>query len=109
MLHSRIYHLDLYRLSGSGQELLPLDLDNVFRNCISLIEWPSRLTEKPDNRLDVTLTIEPGAEMDDLESRSRIMKLEPFGERWLERLRFLEKEGYLDDLLIESCLIKDGN
>ncbi|KAL3793396.1 hypothetical protein HJC23_001844 [Cyclotella cryptica] len=95
---TKIYHLDLYRLSGSGQDLLPLDLNNIFHNCISLIEWPSRLSEKPDHRLDVTLTIEPGAEMDDLETRCRIMKLEPYGDRWMERLKFLESEGYFDDL-----------
>ena len=83
----------------------------VFSNDISLIEWPSRLHSKPKVRLDVTLTIdstivqEEDSDSDDdeedgSESARRVMKLVPHGESWIERLKFLEDEGYLDDLIM---------
>jgi len=112
----KIYHMDLYRLSGTNEdELQPLNLPQVFSNDISLIEWPSRLHTKPEVRLDVTLTIDSsivvkedeGSDEDEeeevedgSESASRIMKLVPHGETWVERLKFLEDEGYLDDLIM---------
>jgi len=110
----KIYHMDLYRLSGTNEdELQPLNLPQVFSNDISLIEWPSRLHTKPEVRLDVTLTIDSAIvdvesgdsddeeeEDDGSESASRIMKLVPHGETWIERLKFLEDEGYLDDLIM---------
>jgi len=110
----KIYHMDLYRLSGTNEdELQPLNLPQVFSNDISLIEWPSRLHTKPEVRLDVTLTIDStlvqggdsdsdgdDEEEDGSESASRIMKLVPHGETWIERLKFLEDEGYLDDLIM---------
>ena len=109
----KIYHMDLYRLSGTNEdELQPLNLPQVFSNDISLVEWPSRLHTKPEVRLDVTLTIdsaiavqedsdsEDDEEEDGSESASRIMKLVPHGETWVERLKFLEAEGYLDDLIM---------
>ena len=111
----KIYHMDLYRLSGTNEdELQPLNLPQVFSNDISLIEWPSRLHSKPGVRLDVTLTIdssivqEEDSDSDEDEeeedgsgeSASRIMKLVPHGKTWIERLKFLEDEGYLDDLIM---------
>ena len=107
--------MDLYRLSGNNEdELQPLNLPQVFSNDISLIEWPSRLHTKPEVRLDVTLTIDSSIvvqeEGDDSdgdeeeengsESACRVMKLVPHGETWIERLKFLEDEGYLDDLIM---------
>ena len=110
----KIYHMDLYRLSGTNEdELQPLNLPQVFSNDISLIEWPSRLHTKPEVRLDVTLSIDSSIvqgehgdsdgdddEEDGSESASRVMKLVPHGESWVERLKFLEEEGYLDDLIM---------
>lgn len=101
---ARIYHMDLYRLSGSEGDLAPLDLDYVFANGISLVEWPSRLREKPSARLDITLTIDCATQSDGEESHRRLMHLVPHGARWLERLKFLESEGYFDDLLIGSSV-----
>ena len=102
----KVYHMDLYRLSGNGDDLAPLDLENVFENGISLIEWPSRLATKPETRLDVTLTIESAVDEDvepsdeNEDCKSRRMRLEPHGDRWIERLEFLEREGYFEDLLV---------
>ena len=101
-----VYHMDLYRLSGSENDLLPLNLDNVFTTAISLIEWPSRLSKKPDERLEITLTIDSSIEDaatpeedDGDDSKYRRMKLVPFGKKWTERLQFLQSEGLLEDLM----------
>jgi tRNA threonylcarbamoyladenosine biosynthesis protein TsaE len=111
-----IHHMDLYRLSSDGLNDLAavLDIDNAFTNGICLVEWPSRLIEKPVTRLDITLTIDSttlttktqvgdsqdDSDGDDNESIGRLMQLVPHGTRWQERLRFLESEGYFDDLLV---------
>lgn len=76
---------------------------NVLLNSsgISLIEWPSRLNVKPETRLDITLTIDSTIQQlddDDDDSKSRFMTLEPYGDRWIQQLKFLESEGYFDDL-----------
>ena len=119
---TNVYHMDLYRLSGQTNDELStnLNLENVFTNHISLIEWPSRLRTKPEVRLDVTLTIDStiiqqqqqqqydGSDEEvededsliDYETKNRCMKLVPHGNRWVERLKFLEEEGYLEDLII---------
>lgn len=102
---ARIYHMDLYRLSGSEGDLAPLDLDNAFADGICLVEWPSRLRRKPAERLDITLTIDSVTRSDDdegVDDPGRLMQLVPHGARWLERLKFLESEGYFDDLLCSS-------
>lgn len=113
---TKIHHMDLYRLSGAEEDLAPLDLDNAFANGISLVEWPGRLGGKiPEVRLDVTLTIDSTIQGDDddesddgegvdcdADTKSRCMRLVPHGDRWIERLKFLESEGYLEDLILES-------
>mmetsp|Transcript_31020 Transcript_31020/g.46780 ORF Transcript_31020/g.46780 Transcript_31020/m.46780 type:complete len:249 (-) Transcript_31020:47-793(-) len=100
---TKLYHMDLYRLSGAETDLLPLDLENVFTSGISLIEWPSRLNKKPSERLEITLTIDSSTdaapEIEDEDSKYRRMTLIPFGARWVERLQFLQSEGLLEDLM----------
>lgn len=93
-----IYHMDLYRLDRGK---MPLDLENIYQNGIALIEWPERLDVKPEERLDVTLTIQAD-ESEDVEVASRVMRIESFGERWRERLMFLEEEGCFEDLIIDD-------
>jgi len=96
---TKTYHMDLYRLSGE-EDLAPLSLEHVFANGISLIEWPSRLIKKPPLRLDITLSIDSTIQNnDDGTDKSRRMKLVPYGDRWLNRLKLLESEGYFDDLI----------
>ena len=103
---TKIYHMDLYRLSGE-EDLAPLSLEHVFANGISLIEWSSRLIEKPPLRLDIMLSIDSTIQNNDdgtdsgrVEERERRMKLVPHGDRWLNRLKFLESEGYFEDLIL---------
>jgi tRNA threonylcarbamoyladenosine biosynthesis protein TsaE len=100
---TKVYHMDLYRLSGSEKDLLPLNLEHAFKSGISLIEWPSRLNKKPPERLEITLTIDSSTDatpdIDDEDSKYRRMTLVPFGSRWEERLQFLQSEGLLEDLM----------
>ena len=41
-------------------------------------------------------------EEEDEESKSRRMKLVPHGDRWVERLRSLESEGFFEDLIVDA-------
>ena len=102
------------------QQLIPLDLDNVFQKGIALVEWPERLhaNSVPMSRLEVTLTIDSSLDVttttdnsdnntnndndEEDDTRNRIMRLVPYGERWVERLRFYESQGYFDDLIIRQ-------
>lgn len=92
---------DLYRLSGDNKvDFSPLDLDFVFSNCISLVEWPSRLPIEifppVACRLDVVLSIVPATD----ERRMTLRALG--GSKWQERLRSLVREGFVDDLILEN-------
>jgi tRNA A37 threonylcarbamoyladenosine biosynthesis protein TsaE len=92
--------MDLYRLHGtSSKEFEPLQLEHVFANCISLIEWPVRLKNLPEllpsnlHRLDVTISTVPKRD-------TRLMTiLAPAESTWKERLRTLVDEGIVEDLL----------
>jgi len=113
--------MDLYRLSPDRpDDFAPLDLDRVFRNCVSLVEWPSRLAgsgyfddeddvlRSPDGateRLDIEITImedDRDADVGQAEDRPRRMLLTPHGSFWKGRLQQLKDQGYLDDLLLED-------
>ena len=88
----------------------------VLKNCISLIEWPSRLGDDiPKNRLEIDFKIDPeytivydddeeedNEDQVDDESLTRILTLEAYGVEWRRRLQLLEKEGYIDDLIIDD-------
>jgi tRNA threonylcarbamoyladenosine biosynthesis protein TsaE len=68
-----VHHLDLQRLASSS-DLTALNLDHVFHNCISVIEWPDRLGNSlPQNRLNVYLQIKPMSDV-------RIVDLECHGD-----------------------------
>ena len=99
-----IHHMDLYRLKGQ-EDLGPLNMDHVLMHCISLIEWPSRLGSMiPQTRLDVTFSFKEESVIDGEvgnDELTRILKLEPHGIQWEQRLDFLVKEGLIDDLLLE--------
>mmetsp|Transcript_12093 Transcript_12093/g.18292 ORF Transcript_12093/g.18292 Transcript_12093/m.18292 type:complete len:262 (+) Transcript_12093:232-1017(+) len=97
-----IHHMDLYRLS-EGKDFGPLNLPFVFTQCISLIEWPSRLGDlMPTERLEVVFQLDPTETDDDeREEKTRYLKLKPHGERWKKRIEEIEREGYLDDLIVE--------
>jgi hypothetical protein len=38
------------------------------------------------------------------DTKERCMKLVPYGDRWVERLKFLNSEGYFEDLIVDSSI-----
>jgi tRNA threonylcarbamoyladenosine biosynthesis protein TsaE len=87
-----VHHIDLYRLTGKN-DLGPLNLPHVFQNCVSLIEWPSRLGEEglPKERLDIDIQFLDN----DSDETTRLLTLEPHGQDWVERLKALD--DYVQD------------
>ena len=99
-----IHHMDLYRLSGKEEDLQPLDIAHALKEYICLVEWPSRLGNMtPPKRLDITFRIshDDNAEDNDGEEIERTLTLRAHGSQWEERLKMLEDEGFVDDLLCE--------
>ena len=101
-----VHHMDLWRLpEGKINQLV--DLPHVFNHCVSLIEWPERLTPEltPATHLDLRLdilhegeeTVAPfdrSAEeritaVDDDDAQPRLATLTARGEAWVERLEEL--------------------
>ena len=75
---------------------------------IALIEWPSRLSPSliPGTRLDINFRINlednthPSSTLDGDDCKNRILVVQPHGDSWIDRLRTLQQEGYLDDLIV---------
>jgi tRNA threonylcarbamoyladenosine biosynthesis protein TsaE len=94
-----IHHMDLYRLDP--KRLQSLNLEHVFKECISLIEWPSRLGKMmPSERLEIIFRIDPSCFED--EENTRYLTLKPHGEKWTKRINDLIEDGCLDDLIVEN-------
>lgn len=91
--------MDLYRLSGDEQDLVPLNLDRILDEDVSLIEWPQRLGSKvPKKRLDINLRIVHTEDsIYDETCQPRRVTLTPVGLAWEDRLKGLQTEGYIDD------------
>jgi len=83
-----VHHMDLWRLpEGKASQLI--DLDHVFTECVSLIEWPDRLGDAmPAEHLAVHLAIgdsNQGLQVDEEvgpEDQPRIATLTAVGGRW---------------------------
>jgi len=97
-----IHHMDLYRLSGkSAQNFEPLGLARVFSDCISLIEWPSRLKAFPELLPKEEKLLQIDLRILDPVSDERVMSLVSSTESsWTKRLQYLVDEGMVDDLLL---------
>lgn len=107
-----IHHMDLYRLSGkSPRDFDPLKLSYVFSNCISLIEWPSRLQAFPELLPPEETMLKIDLRISDPTSDERVMSLISSSESsWTTRLKYLIDEGMVDDLLLHSDNeIENGN
>lgn len=48
-------HADLYRI-GAPEELRELGLDDLLATHLLIVEWPDRLSDLPEDRLEITLT-----------------------------------------------------
>jgi tRNA A37 threonylcarbamoyladenosine biosynthesis protein TsaE len=96
--------MDLYRLSGkSPRDFSPLDLGYVFSNCISLIEWPSRLQAFPELLPPEETLLKIDIRIPDPTSDERVMSLVSSSESsWTVRLKYLIDEGMVDDLLLHA-------
>tara|TARA_B100000686_G_scaffold254175_1_gene265344 strand:+ start:1055 stop:1558 length:504 start_codon:yes stop_codon:yes gene_type:complete len=75
-----IWHFDFYRISKSD-EAFELGMEEAFKDGISLIEWPERISGRlPLERLDVELDFVSGSE------NSRSVRLRG-DDRWRARLK----------------------
>ena len=93
-----VHHMDLWRLpEGKAAQLI--DLERVFGDCVSLVEWPDRLGEAlPAEHLAVYLAImcqesndrsavDATVELEELEDQPRVATLTAVGTSWESRLR----------------------
>lgn len=72
-----LVHVDAYRLGGSA-ELDDLDLDADLDAAVTVVEWGTGLAEGlSEDRLELTLTADPGSE-------ERVLEVRPVGTRWAE-------------------------
>jgi len=96
--------MDLYRLSGkSSRDFDALDLDHVFMNCISLIEWPSRLQSFPELLPPEETLLKIDIRIPDPTSDDRVMSLvSSLESSWTSRLNYLIDEGMVDDLILSD-------
>lgn len=77
-----LWHFDLYRIS-SPAEAYELGIEEAFAEGISLIEWPENLGGLlPPGRLDIYLSLPPGAGFD---GTLRLVRMEAHG-NWRSRL-----------------------
>lgn len=92
-----------------------MNLDHVFSDCLSLIEWPVRLPDNllPVKRLDINITISNDSEEavldssededadENIDSKARIMTLSAKSPIWNEQLEKIRNGGMVDDLITE--------
>ena len=109
--------MDLYRLNKENpSSFSALDIKNVFRNYVSLVEWSTRLPELfvPNDRLEVEFAIDYTAQTakdryDNIvgnERASRILTFTAYGPFWNEVMQSILGEGYLDDFMISNVCTK---
>jgi hypothetical protein len=102
--------MDLYRLpEHADQQYFVLNLDHVFKNCLSLIEWPERLPEHliPAERLEISFDFATKVKYDgtvEIESNKqyRIMTFSPIGFLWRRRVYDIRYMGYIEDLIMKE-------
>lgn len=94
--------MDLYRLNGNPEDFTPLNLDKVFRDCISLIEWPVRLSTvsvPTSHLLEVDIRLLSSLNEDEEDNPRRLTLSYPEGSSWRSILDQIRQEGLLDDML----------
>jgi len=89
----RLYHLDLYRISGPDElETLPWQ-ESLFGNGVAVIEWPERLGRLlPAERWDIRFSIS-GEESRELLFRGRGRKNRALMAKWSESLEKVQAEA----------------
>jgi tRNA A37 threonylcarbamoyladenosine biosynthesis protein TsaE len=99
--------MDLYRLpEHANRQYFMLNLEHVFKNCISLVEWPERLPAEfiPEERLEISIDfatkVKPDGSVDmNSDKQYRIMKFNPIGYLWRRRVYDMRYMGYIEDLI----------
>jgi hypothetical protein len=102
--------MDLYRLpEHANQQYFMLNLEHVFKNCLSLIEWPERLPAHlvPEERLEISIDFATKVKHDgsvDMKSdeQYRIMSFNPIGYVWRRRVYDIRYMGYIEDLIMKE-------
>ena len=103
--------MDLYRLpEHAHQQYSMLNLDHVFANCVSLIEWPERLPKQlvPAERLELSIEYatlsqrDDTTDMDSTQQQYRILTFHPYGYTWRRRVKDICDMGYIDDLKMKD-------
>jgi tRNA A37 threonylcarbamoyladenosine biosynthesis protein TsaE len=96
--------MDLYRLSGRPEDFMPLNLEHVFRNCVSVVEWPVRLPPSlqppTERRLHVDIRIRSNDDEGDGDGPRLLTLSYPEGSHWQQHIDRIRLEGYLDDMLL---------
>jgi tRNA A37 threonylcarbamoyladenosine biosynthesis protein TsaE len=95
--------MDLYRLGDHPEDFAPLNLDVVFRECVSLIEWPVRLsnvTVPTDQQLNVDIRHFSSDDTDTEDTPRRLVLSYPDGSSWGSILDQIHHQGLLDDMLM---------
>jgi tRNA threonylcarbamoyladenosine biosynthesis protein TsaE len=89
----RLYHLDLYRLSGPDDlDTLPWE-ESLFGNGVAVIEWPDRLGRLlPAERWDIKFTI-GDEENREMLIRGRGRKNRARMAKWVEKLEEVQLEA----------------
>lgn len=89
----RLYHLDLYRLSGPDDlETLPWQ-ESIFGNGVAIVEWPDRLGRLiPAARWDIEISI-AGEESRQILLRGRGRKNRARMTEWQEALNKIQSEA----------------
>jgi tRNA threonylcarbamoyladenosine biosynthesis protein TsaE len=82
-VRGRIWHADLYRMSGDAEETEELGLAEAMGAELVLVEWPDRLgTALPERRLDIALSTSPAG--------GRIAAITLYGPLWDAMTKLLE-------------------
>ena len=93
----RLYHLDLYRISGPDDlDTLPWQ-ESLFGNGVALIEWPERLGRLlPAQRWDIKFSIS-GEESREMLICGRGRKNQARMAKWVEKLKQIQIEALCAD------------
>ncbi len=58
----------------------------------------------PEERLEINFQIDrvdSTGDDEESEEHTRYLRLTPHGDRWMERIKQIENDGYLDDMIVE--------
>jgi tRNA A37 threonylcarbamoyladenosine biosynthesis protein TsaE len=102
--------MDLYRLDkAKSKGFTALNLEDVFRESVSLVEWSSRIPDFmiPSDRIEFKFSFRESADesnpidptrVDDVAEREAVIT--PYGLFWECAMQEIVERGYLEDIVI---------